>query len=88
MTLNYRAVVERYAFPNGVVGSSNHVMKSFSYLTEKKPSQVARKPRAHPPRGRQRTPTCTKRILEQGRANKVKFTSDCPMLVIYLFIYL
>jgi hypothetical protein len=27
------------------------------------------------------------RILEQGRANGLKFMSDCPTLVIYLFIW-
>ena len=36
--------------------------------------------------GRQQTPPYIKKILEQDKANKLKFTSDCPTLVIYLFI--
>ena len=35
MTLNYRVIVERYPFPNGVVGNSIYVVKSSLYLTEK-----------------------------------------------------
>ena len=36
MTLNYRVIVERYPFPNGVIGSSIPVVKTSRYLTEKK----------------------------------------------------
>ena len=36
MTLNYQVIVERYPFPNGVVGGSIPAVKSFLYLTEKK----------------------------------------------------
>ena len=36
---------------------------------------------------RQYNSPCIKRILKQGRANGLKFTSDCSMLVIYIFIY-
>jgi hypothetical protein len=60
MTLNYQVILEKYPFPNGVVGSSSHVLKSSLYLTGKI-GQVGRKPRAphrkvgslphHPPRG-------------------------------------
>jgi hypothetical protein len=35
MTLNYRVMVERYPFWNGVVGGSSPAMKSSLYLTEK-----------------------------------------------------
>ena len=38
MTLNYHVIVERYPVPNGVVGGSNHVMKSSFYLMVKKTS--------------------------------------------------
>jgi hypothetical protein len=31
-------------------------------------------------------PPCTKGILEQGRANGLKFTSDCPTLVFFSFL--
>ena len=34
-TLNYRVVVERYPFPNGVVGGSIPVERSSLYLTGK-----------------------------------------------------
>ena len=33
MTLKYRVVVERYSFPNEVVGGSNSAVKSSLYLT-------------------------------------------------------
>jgi hypothetical protein len=36
MTLNYRVIMERYPFPNGVVGGSVPVMKSSLYLTEER----------------------------------------------------
>jgi hypothetical protein len=36
MTLNYRVIVERYPFPNGVVGGSIPVVKSSLYLTHQK----------------------------------------------------
>jgi hypothetical protein len=55
MTLNYRVMVERYPFWNGVVGGSSPAMKSSLYLTEKT-SEVGRKSRAYPPQGRQYTP--------------------------------
>ena len=42
--------------------------------------------RVHPLQGRHKTPSCTNGILKQGRAHKLKFTSNCPTLV-YLFIY-
>jgi hypothetical protein len=73
MTLNYQVIVERYPFPNGVVGGLIPAVKSSLYLTEeeKKTSQVSRKPRAHP---------------SQGRTTGFKFTLDCPTLVTYLFI--
>ena len=32
MTLNYQVIVERYPFPNGVVGGSILVVKSSLYL--------------------------------------------------------
>jgi hypothetical protein len=32
MTLNYRVIVERYSFPNGVVGGLIPVMKSSLYF--------------------------------------------------------
>ena len=35
MTLNYRVIVERYLFPNEVVGASIPTVKSSLYLTEK-----------------------------------------------------
>ena len=34
LTLNYRVIVEKYPFPNGVVGGSIPVVKSSLYLTE------------------------------------------------------
>ena len=33
MIINYRVIVERYPFSNGVVGGSNPVVKSSLYLT-------------------------------------------------------
>jgi hypothetical protein len=51
MTLHYRVIVERYPFPNGVVGGSIRAMKSSLHLTGKT-SEVRRKPRTHlAPRG-------------------------------------
>ena len=47
---------------------------------------MGRKPRAHSLQDRRKIPPCTKRILEQGRTNGLKFTSDCPTLVVYLRI--
>jgi hypothetical protein len=38
MTLNYRVIVERYPFPNGVVDNLIPVLKSSLYLTGKKTS--------------------------------------------------
>ena len=38
MTLNYRVIVERYTFPNEVVGGSISDVKSSLYLMEKKTS--------------------------------------------------
>ena len=38
---------------NGVIGGLIPVVKSSLYLTEKKTSWVSRKPRVHPPQGRQ-----------------------------------
>ena len=38
-----------------------------------------------PTQGRQYTPFCIKGILEQGRANGFKFTSDCLTLVFFFF---
>jgi hypothetical protein len=35
MTLNYRVIVEKYPFPNGVVGGSIPAVNSSLYLTEK-----------------------------------------------------
>lgn len=35
MTLNYHVILERYPFPNEVVGGSVPVVKSSLYLTEK-----------------------------------------------------
>jgi hypothetical protein len=32
MALNYRVIVERYSFSNGVVGGSNPTVKSSPYL--------------------------------------------------------
>ena len=87
MTLNYRAIVEMYPFPNEVIGSSIPVVKISLYLTEKETSQVGRKPRAHSLQGRQLTPPCIKRILEQGRTNGLKFTSDCLTLVIIYLLF-
>ena len=84
MTLNYWMIMERHPFSNGLVGGSNPTVISSFYFTEKT-SQVGRKPRAHPTQGRQYTLPNTKRILEQGRANGLKLTSDCLTLVIYLF---
>jgi hypothetical protein len=83
--------VDWYPFSNGVVGGSNPTMKSTLLdwgggLKRKKGREAGRKPRARPLQGRQQTPSCTKRILEQGRANGLKFTSDCPRLDIYLFL--
>ena len=68
MTLNYRVIVKRYPFPSG--WQFNSRCEIFSLLDEKKTSQLSKKPRAHSPQG---TPPCTKRILEQGRANGLKF---------------
>ena len=53
MSLNYQVIVERYLFPNGVVGGSIPVILSTLYLTYKKTSQVSGKPRAHSTQGRQ-----------------------------------
>ena len=64
-------------------GDSILAMKSSLYLIE---SQVSRKPRAHPMQNRHYIPPYTKKILEQGRANGLKFTSALPD-VDYLFIY-
>ena len=58
ITLNYRAMVERYPFSNGVVGGLIRVVKFSLYLTErgkgkgtKKASQVLReKPQSTPTR--------------------------------------
>ena len=50
MTLNYRIIMERYPFPNGVVGGSIPIVKSSLYLT-KEFGQAGRKPRAHPLQG-------------------------------------
>ena len=36
MTLDYRVIVKRYPFPNGVVGGSIPTVKSSLYLKEKK----------------------------------------------------
>jgi hypothetical protein len=49
MILNYRVIVERYPFLNGVVNGSIPVMKFFSLLDEKKTNKVGRKPEARPP---------------------------------------
>jgi hypothetical protein len=35
MALNYQVIVERYPFPNAVVGGSIPVVKSSLYLTKK-----------------------------------------------------
>ena len=47
MTINYWVIVERYPFPNEVVGSSIHALKSSLYLIiiKKITSQVGRKSR-------------------------------------------
>ena len=86
MALNYQVILERYPFSNEVVGSLIPAVKSSLYLMDKT-SWVGRKPRAHLPQGRQQTPPYTKRILEQGKTNKLKFMLDYLLLVIYLFIY-
>ena len=36
MALNYQVIVERYPFPNGMVGGSILTVKSSLYLTVKK----------------------------------------------------
>jgi len=53
MTLDYWVIVERYPFPNGVVGGLIPTLKSSLYLTGKIiKNKVGRKPRTHPaPRG-------------------------------------
>ena len=53
-------------------------------LDGKKLARLNRKPRAHLMQGKQFTSPYTKRILDLGRANGLKFTSDCLMLVIYV----
>jgi hypothetical protein len=54
MILNHYVIVERYPFFNGVVGSSIHVVKSSLYLMKKNyVGYVGRKPRTHPPQGRE-----------------------------------
>jgi hypothetical protein len=50
MTLNYRVVVERHPFTNGVVGDSVHDVKSSLYFTGKLARYMC-KPIAHPPKG-------------------------------------
>ena len=40
MTLNYWVIMERYPFPNGVVGGSIRAVKSSLYLTIKKSKQI------------------------------------------------
>ena len=77
--------MERYLVLNGVAGDSIPIMKSSLYLTQKKINCVGRKSRAHPQQGRHQIPPYTKRMLEQGRVKRLKFTSDCMTLVIYLF---
>ena len=44
--------MERYSFPNEVVGGSIPALKSSLYVTEK-PSYMGRKPRTHSPQGKQ-----------------------------------
>ena len=42
MILNYQVEVERYPFPNGVVGGSIPAVKSSLYLTDNKPHLASR----------------------------------------------
>jgi hypothetical protein len=43
MTLNYRVIVERYHFPNGVVDGLIPIVKSSLYLTPKKKKKNKKK---------------------------------------------
>ena len=77
MTLNYRMTVGRYPNPNEGVGGLIPGCEIFSLLVGKT---------KRPQQGSQYTPPYTKRILEQGRTNRLKFASDCPTLHIIIII--
>lgn len=68
------------------LGGSILTVKSSLYFMEKLAKQVGSQ---EPPTIRQAiNPPGTKRTLEQGRVNGLKFLSDCPTLVICLYYWL
>lgn len=83
MTLNYWVVVEKYQFPNRVIGGSIPTVKSSQYMTETT-SWVGRNQESthhklgsiprHAPKG----------FLSMIRSTTSKFMPNCPTLVIYL----
>jgi hypothetical protein len=74
MPLNYQMTMKRYPNPNGGVGGSIPGYEMFSLLDGKSKSPSTARYVVTPP--------CTKGILQQGRANMLKFTLDCPTLYI------
>ena len=55
---------------------------------EKLAKKIGSQQRTHRKVGSSRPHPTPRRFLEQGKASKLKFTSDCPTLVTYLHVFL
>ena len=87
MTLNYQVIVERYSFPNGVVDGSIPIVKSSLYLTEEKSAREVKNQEPTQHEVGSKPHPAPKGFLSRVGPNRLKFTSDRPTLVIYLFIH-
>lgn len=87
MTLIYRAIMDMYPFPNRVVGNSIPVMKSPLYLAGGKLDKLVRNQEpTHCKVHSKPHPAPKKKMLEQEKANILKFTSDHLTSIIFLFV--
>ena len=85
MTLNYRVIVETYAFSNRVVGGLIPRYEKKIRLDWKKLAKHAKSQEpAHHKIGT-KTPPCTNMILQHGKTNGLKFTSYYLTFVVYIF---
>jgi hypothetical protein len=82
MTLHYWVIVERYPILNEVVSNSIPPLEPSLYLTEKLAKQVGSQEPTHRKVGNKPHPI-PKRFFEQDKTTILKFTPDCPTLIIY-----
>lgn len=87
MTLNYEVIVERCPSPNGMIGGWIPIVKSLSTCWKTLVRWLGSQEPAHRKVGRKPHPA-SRGFLNMVGLTCSKFMSDCPTLVIYLFIYL